>query len=312
MSVNSGRFAARKLDRSLSARSLYGAELRYYRERAGMNLVELANLLHIEMSFLARIEQGERRLPDELTRPVDELLGTDGFFERNVDAARSAPPPGRLAPLSEWEWLATAIREWDAALVPGLLQTDAYAKGVAEAYAPQLADRTTRHRWEARLSRTPVLHDPLGPRYVAVIGELALRRPLGGAAAMAEQLRHIAGLVRRERVTVHVLPLESTPHPMGTDGALRLMTFADESPLVHFTAHQTGAPLSDVAAVSVSRLTHDLLAAAALPVEASLHLVETTAAAYREQAQERASAQAAEKAERESRVRPSGPLGVAR
>ncbi|BBA97453.1 putative DNA-binding protein [Actinacidiphila reveromycinica] len=280
MSVNPGRFASRKLDRTLSARSLYGAELRYYRERAGLSLVELAAKLHIEMSFLARIEQGERRLPDELTSAVDQLLDTGDFFERNIEAARSAPPPGRLSPLAEWEWLATAIREWDAALVPGLLQTDAYARAVAEAYAPVLADRTVRHRWEARLSRTPVLLDPLGPRYSAVVGETALRRPLGGPAVMAGQLRHLADLVRRQRIALNVLPLTATPHPTATDGALRLMTFAEELPLGHFTAHQTGAPLSEPATTSLMQLTHDLLAGAALPPEASLRLIETTAAAY--------------------------------
>lgn len=280
MSVNPGRFASRKLDRSLSARSLYGAELRYYRERAGLNLVEMADQLHIEMSFLARIEQGERRLADELARAVDELLDTGGFFERNIEAARSAPPPGRLSPLSEWEWLATAIREWDAALIPGLLQTEEYARAVGETYAAALADRTVRHRWEARLSRTPVLLDPRGPRYSAVVGETALLRPLGGPAVMAAQLRHLADLVRRQRVTLHVLPLTATPHPTATDGALRLMTFADESPLAHFTAHQTGAPLSGPATVSLTQLTHDLLTAAALPPQPSLRLIETTAATY--------------------------------
>lgn len=155
MSLNAGRFSAKLLDPTLSARSLYGAELRYYRERAGLTLEELADRLHIEMSFLARIEQGERRLSDELARAVDDILGTGGFFARNLVVARSAPAPGRLTPLAEWEWLATAIREWDAALVPGLLQTDAYAEAVAKTYAALLADRPTRHRWDARLSRTP-------------------------------------------------------------------------------------------------------------------------------------------------------------
>ncbi|BBB00450.1 putative DNA-binding protein [Actinacidiphila reveromycinica] len=222
--MNRGRFSGKRLDTTLSARALYGAELRYHRERAGLSLVDLAAKLHIEMSFLARIEQGERRLPDELTPAVDELLDTGGFFERNVEAARSAPAPGRLAALPEWEWLATAIREWDAALVPGLLQTDAYAAAVTRTYATLLADRPTRHRWEARLSRTPVLRDPLGPRYSAVLGEAALLRPLGGAEVMAEQLRHLAELVRRERVTLRVLPLTAAPHPAATDGALRVMT----------------------------------------------------------------------------------------
>jgi transcriptional regulator with XRE-family HTH domain len=280
MAAQSARFVAKKLDRSLSARSLYGAELRYHRERHGLTLVELADKLHIEMSFLARIEQGERRLADELAGPVDQLLNTGGFFARNIEAARSAPVPGRLAPLAEWEWLATVIREWDAALVPGLLQTEAYARAVAETYAPLLADRTARHRWEARLSRTPVLHDPCGPRYVAVLGETVLRRPMGGPATMAGQLHHLADLVRRQRVTLRVLPLAATPHPTATDGALRLMTFAEEAPLAHVTAHQTGAPLTDPAVISLTQLTHDLLCSAALAPDPSLRLIEATALAY--------------------------------
>ncbi|WP_328469969.1 helix-turn-helix domain-containing protein [Streptomyces sp. NBC_00448] len=284
MSLNAGRFSAKLLDPTLSARSLYGAELRYYRERAGLTLEELADRLHIEMSFLARIEQGERRLSDELARAVDDILGTGGFFARNLVVARSAPAPGRLTPLAEWEWLATAIREWDAALVPGLLQTDAYAEAVAKTYAALLADRPTRHRWDARLSRTPVLLDPRGPRYTGVLGEAVLRRPLGGPAAMAGQLRHLADLVRRERITLYVLPLTATPHPAATDGALRVMTYAEENPTLHFTAHHTGTHQTDPAAVALAHLTHDLLAGAALPPAQSLTLIESAGAAYRAEA----------------------------
>jgi transcriptional regulator with XRE-family HTH domain len=279
--ANSGRFATKKLDVTLSARALYGAELRNYRERKGQTLRELADKLHIEMSFLARIEQGERRLPDELAGLLDELLDTGGFFERNLEAARSAPRPDRLTPLAEWEWLALSIREWDAALVPGLLQTDAYAQAVAGTYGPLLADRTQRHRWEARLSRTPVLLAPNGPRYTAVLGETVLRRPLGGPAAMAMQLDHLAELVRGERVALNVLPLTATPHPTAMDGALRVMTFADETPAAHFTSHHTGAYGTEPATVALAQLTYDLLSSAALPADASLGLIETAAEAYR-------------------------------
>lgn len=284
--ANPGRFTARKLDPSLSARALYGAELRYYRERGGLTLGELAEKLHIELSFLARIEQGERRFDPELAAALDELLDTGGFFSRNISAGRSAPNPDRLTPLADWERLAATIKEWDAALVPGLLQTDAYAAAVADTYAPLLSDRPTRYRWEARLSRTPVLHDPHGPRYLVVLGETALRRALGGPATMAEQLHGIATLVRRQRITVRVLPLGATPHPTGTDGALRLMTYADETPTLHFTTHDTGTHYTDPGAVNLAHLTHDLLCAAALPPDASLDLVEAAALGFRAQAPE--------------------------
>ncbi|MEC3997435.1 DUF5753 domain-containing protein [Actinacidiphila sp. DG2A-62] len=125
--------------------------------------------------------------------------------------------------------------------------------------------RPARHRWEARLSRTPVLLDPRGPRYTAVLGEAALHRPLGGPAVMAEQLQHLAALVRRRRITLHVLPLTATPHPAATDGALRVMTYDGENPILHFATHHTGIHQTDPAAVALARLTHDLLITAALP-----------------------------------------------
>ncbi|MEW1866359.1 helix-turn-helix transcriptional regulator [Streptomyces sp. NPDC088194] len=282
--ANPGHFAAKKLDTTLSARALYGAELRHYRERKGLTLAELAARLHIDMSFLARIEQGERRLPDELAGPLDRLLDTGGFFERNLEAARSAPRPASRTPLAEWERLAVAIHEWDAALIPGLLQTDAYALAAADAYRHVLSDRVQRHRWEARLSRTPVLLDAHGPRYAAVLGETALRRPLGGPAAMAVQLDHLAALVRSERVTLNVLPFAATPHPTAMDGALRVMRFADESPAVHFTSHHTGAHGTEPGTTALAHLAYDLLLAAALPPDSSLGAIETAANAYRAEA----------------------------
>jgi hypothetical protein len=123
------------------------------------------------------------------------------------------------------------------------------------------------------------LLDPRGPRYTAVLGEAALHRPLGGPAVMAEQLQHLAALVRRRRITLHVLPLTATPHPAATDGALRVMTYDGENPILHVATHHTGIHQTDPAAVALARLTHDLLITAALPPEPSLALIETTAAA---------------------------------
>lgn len=88
----------------------------------------------------------------------------------------------------------------------------------------------------------------------------------------------------RRRITLNVLPLTAAPHPTATDGALRLMTFADETPAAHFTAHQTGTHLTDSAATSLAHLTYDLLRAASLAPEASLSVVERAADSYRAQA----------------------------
>lgn len=221
------------LDPSSSPRALLGAELRHAREKAGLSQEELGQRLFVSGSFVGQLEAGTRRMQRDVARQLDEVLGTDGFFQRNCAAAAKSKYLEDFAEAAEAEAQATAIRQYAPLLIPGLLQTPAYARAVNRAYAPTAPEETIDEWVDGRLERIRLLDHPTKPVLWAVLDEAALRRETGGRAVMAEALRHITDLAHRNRVIVQVLPLSAGAHA-AMDGALKLMEFEQAPPLVYF------------------------------------------------------------------------------
>lgn len=164
-------------------------------------------------------------------------------------------------------------------LIPGLLQTPAYARAVCRAYQPTATDEEIDAVVAQRMARAHILDDPTKPLLWAVIDESALRRATGGPGAMAENLRHIAELARRSRVIVQVLPFDAGAHP-AMQGCLKLMDFADAPPLIYLEGVGTGQLDDDPTLVAQYRLYYEFLAAYALSPEKSLVLIEEMAQDY--------------------------------
>ncbi|WNI15319.1 helix-turn-helix domain-containing protein [Actinacidiphila sp. ITFR-21] len=277
---------AKKLDVTASSRELYGAELRYKREQAGLSLEEMGAMLFITKSHLSNLEVGQRRIQLDMAKELDRILNTDGFFVRNLEAGRSSPHPEFFADVAELETFAAGIWEWEPLLVPGLLQTPAYAAAVIRAYDPVATDDVARERQTARMERAGIFANPKTPRYWAVLDEAVIRRPVGGSTVMAEQLRHLIAMIRRNRIIAQVLPFGAGAHA-GMTGPLKLMTFTDDTPMAYYQAQETGSLTDNPATVKRSVLTYDLLGAAALSPEASLTLIEAAAEEYEHGAQVR-------------------------
>lgn len=267
------------LDPSSSPRALLGAELRHAREQAGLSQDELGAKLFVSGSFIGQLEAATRRLQPEYARLLDEALGTGDFFQRNCGASAKSRYPEHFAEAAEAEALATAIRMYAPMLIPGLLQTPAYARAVNRAFAPTAPEETIEEWVDGRMERTRLLDDPTKPLLWAVLDEAALRRETGGRAVMAEALRHVADLVRRSRVIVQVLPFSAGAHK-AMEGSLKLMDFEDAPPLVYFEGPDTGRLEDDPATVARLRLTFELLVASALSPEKSLALIDALAQDY--------------------------------
>ncbi|WP_405582801.1 helix-turn-helix domain-containing protein [Streptomyces sp. NBC_01190] len=269
----------KKLDVTASSRELYGSELRFKREQAGLSLEELGARLFVAKTHVSNLEVGRRRIQPDMAVQLDEILGTDGFFVRNLEAGRATPFREHFADVAELETLALAIREWEPLLVPGLLQTPAYTRAVIRGYDPLVSDGVVRNRLAARLARAEIFNNPDRPLYWAVVDEAAIRRAAGGPFIMAEQLRHLATMIRTNRIILQVLPFGVGAHA-GMEGALKLMTFQDDTPMAYLQGLETGSLVDDPATVKRCSLTYDLLGAAALSPEASLTLIEAVAEEY--------------------------------
>ncbi|MER6779977.1 helix-turn-helix transcriptional regulator [Streptomyces sp. NPDC000659] len=271
--------ARKDLDPSSSPRALLGAELRVARERAGFSQAELGEPLFVSGSFIGQLEAGTRRMHIEFARQIDDILGTDGFFARNCGAAAKSKYPDHFAAAAEAEALAKAIREYAPLIIPGLLQTEAYARAVFRAYKPTATVETIDELVANRLACATLLSDPTTPLLWCILDEAVLRREVGGPAVMAEALRHIATLIRSHRLIAQVVPFKAGAHA-SLGGPLRLMAFDDAPPLAYVEGLETGLLLDDPATVVLHTLTYDLLTASALPPRESLALIESVAEDY--------------------------------
>ncbi|MGW7196787.1 helix-turn-helix domain-containing protein [Streptomyces chryseus] len=267
------------LDPSSSPRALLGAELRHAREKVGLTQEELGQPLFVSGSFIGQLEAGTRRMMPEYAVKMDEILETGGFFARNCQASGKSRYPKQFAEAVEAEAIATTIKQYVPLLIPGLLQTQAYAKSVFRAYQPTAQASAIDELVDARLQRGRILDDPTTPEFWTVLDEASLRRPVGGPVGMAEALSHMSRLVRSHRIIAQVLPFSAGAHA-AMDGSIKLMYFADAPPLAYIDGAGTGQLLDDPATVKRHELTYALLGASALSPEASLALIESVAEDY--------------------------------
>lgn len=212
-----------------------------------------------------------------MAQRIDETLQTDGIFERLrrklIDDRRYAD---YFAKTAELETPTTKICEFAPALIPGLLQTPAYARAVTLAMTPFAPEESVDEKVSGRIERGRILKDATRPVYWAILHENVLRIPVGGPGVMAEQLEHVAGLARERSVLVQVLPYTAGPYAVMT-GSLKLMEFEDAPPTASTEAVYSGNLLDDPAVVLRARSAYELLRADALPPEASLTLIESAA-----------------------------------
>ncbi|MFJ7148021.1 helix-turn-helix transcriptional regulator [Streptomyces sp. NPDC100445] len=272
------------IDGSVSVPTFYGKELRWKREAAGMSLETFLEGSFYGKTYLSDIEHGERRMPVELARHADRVLGTDGFFERRCEDVRKARRGGHAAyfeKVLEAERHATTIEEWCPMLFPGLLQTPAYARVVVLAAVPTCLDDAVEERVSARMARADLFeadHDT--PEYWVILHESLITDSVLPPEGMAEQLERIVELAERRRITSQVLPRNCGAHPFMT-GSAKIMTFADAPPLFYTEALHSGDTIDDPALVRAYRRSYDRLRAAALSPVASLDLIKAAAGDYR-------------------------------
>ncbi|MFI6008946.1 Scr1 family TA system antitoxin-like transcriptional regulator [Streptomyces sp. NPDC051243] len=265
----------------LAAWEFFGSELKRRRENAGMTQVELGALVFVSGGYIGQFEQAIRKPQLDVAQRIDEVLQTDGFFERLwkrlISDKRYAD---YFAKAAELERLATNICEFAPALVPGLLQTAGYARAVTLAMNAFATDEYIDDKVSGRLERQHILKDATRPVYWVVLHENVLRIPVGGPAVMAEQLERVAAMARERTVLVQVLPYAAGAYALMT-GSLKLMEFEDAPPTAYTEAVYSGNLLDDPAVVKRAYAAYDLLRAAALSPEASLALIESAAEDFR-------------------------------
>ncbi|MFF2326900.1 MULTISPECIES: helix-turn-helix transcriptional regulator [unclassified Streptomyces] len=273
----------KEIDGSAGVPQFYGKELRFKREEAGLTLEKLVDGSFYGITYLSEIEHGHRRMPMDLSQHVDRVLGTDGFFERRCEDVRKAKQGAHssyFAPVAEAETRARTIDQWSGTLIPGLLQTRFYAHAVIHSTHSLNTLEETEAKIEARMQRARLFDNPKKPEYWVVLHESLVHHSIIPPVEMAEQLEHIAALVRGGRIVTQILPWNGPTHPL-TELPLLFMDFDDEPPLLYTEGPYHGQTIDDPSLVTQYRKAYDRLRAAALPPEVSLDLIEKAAEEYR-------------------------------
>ncbi|WP_349337650.1 helix-turn-helix transcriptional regulator [Plantactinospora sp. B6F1] len=142
-------------------------------------------------SHVSSVENGSRALTREYVQGADRALGTGGLFERMLIKLSLDSEPSWLREWIEIERKAETLRWYEYALIPGLLQTEAYARAIFTSMGVLSAEEITT-RVTARMERQAILSREKPPQLIAVLDEGLLHRPVGGPAVMRDQMLHLA------------------------------------------------------------------------------------------------------------------------
>jgi len=222
-------------------RRLVGRALRRYREGLGYTLEDAARVLECDRSKISRIETGQRGIRRKELRELLTEYGID--WDQQAVLGRLADPrgglgwhrdyagvlPGAWRDYLSLETAASKISVYEAQRVPGLLQTAAYARALAET-DPSLEDEAAVDRaTEAVLARQQaILGGESRPQVRLIMGQAALHQEVGGPAVMDEQLIALGRAAGDSgTVTVQVLPFESGAHAAAGDGSLAILQFPE-------------------------------------------------------------------------------------
>ncbi|MFB8775591.1 helix-turn-helix domain-containing protein [Streptomyces broussonetiae] len=266
------------------SREKYGEELRRRREGAGLTQEELSQRVVMSRTHIAHIEAGRRRPDVEDARRLDEALGAGGFFERFLPTLDGKKVAEHFKEALEFEGRATVIKEYAPSLVPGLLQTKAYAHEVLSTGYPRQSDESRDRLVATRLERAQLLETFDTPELCFLLDEAVLRRTVGGAAVMCEQLRHIVRLAASRRIRVHVLPYSVGAHAL-QEGFLALMWFEDLPPIAYAEGIKSGRVLELPPVVRTCQELYDQALGDALSLRKSLDLLRSVAEDYEHEAQ---------------------------
>ncbi|WP_368733106.1 helix-turn-helix domain-containing protein [Streptomyces alkaliphilus] len=252
----------------------FGAVLKTFRERAGLTQEQLAPLLGYAPPTVAAVEQG-RRLPQrDFIDKAEEVL--DAFGTLRAAARHLSRRPGLAAWFREWARLEEeALNLWtyECRVIPGLLQSEGYARAVFEDDIPAPSDAEVEERVAARLKRQKLLLERPNTGYSFIIEESLFLRETGTAQVSREVITHILRASALRNVDVQVMPLRRPRHA-GLSGPLQLLETAENRWLAYTEGQFNGHLNTDPKQVGTMLHRYAKMRSQALTPEDSVSLLE--------------------------------------
>lgn len=260
--------------KNASAMRLLGRQLARFREAAGLTQRELAAEFNLAEETVASIEQGRRPLKQDLADRFDDRLDTKGALSVAVEHM----PEVDLIPAWAEEYMdlereAVALSWYDNQVVPGLLQTERYARAVFRSRVPAFSPDEIETKVAQRIDRQNILTRTHPPTISFVMWEAILLDRIGGDEVFAEQVRHLREWSELPCLSLQVMPLGRTSHA-GLDGPFILVETPTHQRLGYSESQRGSLLLHAPDEVSILWQKYAMLRAQALNPEDSMALLD--------------------------------------
>ncbi|MGP3917512.1 helix-turn-helix domain-containing protein [Nonomuraea sp. 10N515B] len=241
----------------------FGRELRRLRQAQGWTLEAFGSRAGYSGTMIGYFELAKRPVPEGFVAVAEEALGLSGELVALWKEINPKHTPKWFRQWPKIEKAAVAIRTWQPLVMPGLLQTEGYARALLLA-EPGATDEQVEEMVRARLERQAIFERPAPPMYAAVIDEGVLRRPIGGEKVMREQLERLLTAMDHPKITIQVVPVHvgATPGLLGGFAVAQLPHGPDTAYLESASNGQVTDRVEEVRAIS---LRYDAIRAWAHP-----------------------------------------------
>lgn len=254
-----------------SARDVLASQLSRLREASGKSLAQLAEDTRYDRSYLHRLETGERLSERPVMKALDDVYEAGGLLVWLWKRARKEAARERFREFMSWEAQATIMHKYMVA-VPGLIQTEAYARTVLSSQPMTSTDELETQIAE-RLARQDILRRDPPPNVRVILDEAAIRRPVADVKVWREQLQHIVDATQSPNVVVQLLPFVAGSHDL-MGGSLSLLWMPDGTGVAYLEGSKSGEVIEDPAVVALHRLSYDRVRDSALSPAESASFIE--------------------------------------
>ncbi|MCW1097371.1 helix-turn-helix transcriptional regulator [Streptomyces sp. RS2] len=249
----------------------FGEVVKAFRKRAGLTQEEFAPQVRYSV---ASIEQGRRFPPVDFVERAEQTL--DAFGALRGAARHLSRQPGLASWFRQWarfEAEAVSLYTYECRLIPGLLQTEAYARTLFTNQLPPLGDDQVEAQWVARAERQRLLRERPNTAFSFILEEHLFLRRMGGAEVTQELIDHVLGLAELRNVEVQVMPLVRNGHA-GLDGPMQLLETPDARWFAYNEGQRGGMFVPERKEVSVLQMRYARMRSQALSLDDSLSLLQ--------------------------------------
>ncbi|WP_406343116.1 helix-turn-helix transcriptional regulator [Streptomyces sp. NBC_00648] len=256
-----------------------GEQMKLLRVRAGLTQREFGRIVGYTESQISAMERGVRITQPDFLDKADDVLNAEGLLiaaKKSIERAQAKARtrhPGWFRDFARAEAESSVLHEYSTQAIPGLLQTEEYARTLFTQRRPLLDEATIEKRVADRLARQQIFERWPPPTFSFVLEEALLNRPIGGPTVRANQLRQLLRIGQLRPVALQVMPTDHEECP-GVDGPFTLLTPKVQRQVAYTEVQGYSRLITDPEEVGVFTERYGIIRAQALTPRESLSLIE--------------------------------------